>query len=200
GGIAVGLSAYSSSLLGGSPVSVSDSDLHDQDSASARRSSSVTLAPTSLSSTVAHQFTSSTRHPRPPGSTLVARQSSLTSGLLWLCLVPSSPRLHWTPYSLQFVLGPHSLGLHHALLCPHLHLNRQTQRLRHVLPDPRRYLGSSAPPWSPLPPAPPLSVGSSLRRLRPGCLHSLFHPGCLPAQPAPPWSLLPALTCSSSSS
>ncbi|XDV50433.1 hypothetical protein PO909_019493 [Leuciscus waleckii] len=79
GGVAVGLPAYSSSLVGGSLVSTSN--LRDQDSASARWSINVLLAPTSLSSTVAYLVTRSARLPRPPGSTLVARQPSLTSGL-----------------------------------------------------------------------------------------------------------------------
>ncbi|XDV40029.1 hypothetical protein PO909_009192, partial [Leuciscus waleckii] len=84
---------------------------------------------------------------------------SLWTALLWLRLFPSPPRLHWTPYSLLFLLGPHSLCLHRALLCPRLHLSRQSRRLHHVPPDPWRRLGSSALPWSPLSPASPLSVG-----------------------------------------
>ncbi|XDV14144.1 hypothetical protein PO909_002340, partial [Leuciscus waleckii] len=62
-GLATGLSVSSSIVVGGSLVSASG--LLDQDSTSARRSSSYTLAPTSLITTMVYQSTSSAGVPPP---------------------------------------------------------------------------------------------------------------------------------------
>ncbi|XDV16814.1 hypothetical protein PO909_016349, partial [Leuciscus waleckii] len=126
----------------------------------------------------------------------------LWTELLWLSLVPSSPRLYWTPHSLQFLLCPHSLCLHHAHLCPRLHLSHQSRSSAQSSALPGHF-GSPAPPWSPLPPAPTPSVGpleSSalpppwlLPPSSPPWPSAQSAPPWPPPPSAPPWSLLPSV-------
>ncbi|XDV29428.1 hypothetical protein PO909_032558 [Leuciscus waleckii] len=137
GGVAVGLPACSSSLVGGSPVSASN--LCDQDSTSAHRSISSTLAPISLSSTMAHQFTSFARPPRPPGSTLVARRPTLASGL------------HSSGY-ISSLRPPGSIGLL-TPFCSSLVLTLSDSTAPFCVPPAPQspepgLVGSPAPPWS----------------------------------------------------
>ncbi len=71
-----------SSVAGAGVSLTSASSLWGPDSASARRPSGFTSAPSSLASTVIHRSSSSTGLPRPSGSALVRRRPAIASGLL----------------------------------------------------------------------------------------------------------------------
>ncbi len=131
----------------------------DPDSASARRPSGSTLAPSSLVSTVAHQSTSSTRLPRPSGSTLVGHQPALSSGL------------HSSDFTSSLVpLAPLGSSLPLTPLRPSGSPPEPRSPEPSALPWPSGSspspwpCGTPSPPWAPLPPAPQLSVTSWCRQ------------------------------------
>ncbi len=146
--VPISMGPVSLQLHWGWRIPVSAANLRDPDSASARRPSGSTLAPSSLVSTVARQSTSSTGLPRPSGSTLVGHQLALASGLhssdFGTSLCPSGSSLPPAPLRLS--------GSPPAPRSPE----------PSALPwpsgsSPSRWpCGSPSPPWAPLPLAPQL--------------------------------------------